>query len=149
MVDATDRPERRPARVPERTCVGCRGKAPRSVLMRIVAVRAGDGSATGAATAELDGRRRLPGRGAWLHPSPDCLDLALRRRALTRALRVAGPLDTSGLAVALAELAGRPDRSGTSTTHQVATPVDTGPSRRRSEPEAGYSADEHPMSTQQ
>jgi hypothetical protein len=123
--------------------------------MRIVAVRAGDGSATGAATAELDGRRRLPGRGAWLHPSPDCLDLALRRRALTRALRVAGPLDTSGLAGTLAEMAGRPDRGGTGTTgttstiHQVATPVDTGPSRRRSEPEAGYSADEHPMSTQQ
>ena len=116
--------------------------------MRIVAVRAGDGSAEGAASAELDARRRLPGRGAWLHPSPDCLDLALRRRALTRALRVAGPLDTSGLAGALAEMAGRPDRSGTS-THQVATPVDTGPSRRRSEPEAGYSADEHPMSTQQ
>jgi uncharacterized protein len=148
MVDATDRPERRPACVPQRTCVGCRAKAPRSVLMRIVAVRAGDGSAEGAASAELDVRRRLPGRGAWLHPSPDCLDLALRRRALTRALRVAGPLDTSGLAGALAEMAGRPGRTGTSTT-QVATPVDTGPSRRRSEPEAGYSADEHPMSTQQ
>ena len=59
------------------------------------------------------------------------------------------PADTSGLAVALAELTERPDRSGTSTTHQVVTPVDTGPSRRRSEPEAGYSADEHPMSTQQ
>jgi predicted RNA-binding protein YlxR (DUF448 family) len=117
--------------------------------MRIVAVRAGDGSPTGAATAELDVRRRLPGRGAWLHPSPDCLDLALRRRALTRALRVAGPLDTSGLAGALAEPAGRPDPSGTRTTHQVATPVDSRLSRRRSEPEAGYSADEHPMSTQQ
>ena len=123
--------------------------------MRIVAVRAGDGSAEGAATAELDVRRRLPGRGAWLHPSPDCLDLALRRRALTRALRLAGPLDTSGLARALAEPAGRPDHGGTSTSsststiHQVATPVDTRPSRRRSEPEAGYSADEHPMSTQQ
>jgi predicted RNA-binding protein YlxR (DUF448 family) len=117
--------------------------------MRIVAVRAGDGSAEGAASAELDTRRRLPGRGAWLHPSPDCLDLALRRRALTRALRVAGPLDTTGLAGALAELAGRPGRSETGTTHQVATPPDGGRSRRRSEPEAGYSADEHPMSTQQ
>jgi uncharacterized protein len=149
MVEVTDRPERRPARVPQRTCVGCRGKAPRSVLMRIVAVRAGEGSPEGAAIAELDLRRRHPGRGAWLHPSPDCLDLALRRRALTRALRVAGPLDTSGLAGALAEVAGRPVHTRTSTTHQVATPADRRPPRRRSEPEAGYSADEHPMSTQQ
>ncbi|WP_235529087.1 MULTISPECIES: YlxR family protein [unclassified Phycicoccus] len=38
--------------------------------------------------------RRLPGRGAWLHPTGDCLEQALRRRAFGRALRVgatAGP----------------------------------------------------------
>ena len=97
MVDETDGHVRRPARVPERTCIGCRVTASRSVLMRIVAVRAGDGF-----VAELDLRRRLPGRGAWLHPSPDCLDLALRRRAFARALRIAGPLDTAGLPSALA-----------------------------------------------
>ena len=143
MVDETGRRGRRPARAPERTCIGCRTKAPRSVLMRIVAVRAGDGF-----VAELDERRRRPGRGAWLHPSPDCLDLALRRRAFARALRVAGPLDTTGLAAALAGSASRQDRS---TTHQAAAPVHVRGDRprRRSEPEAGHSADEHPMSTQQ
>ncbi|MCK2242585.1 YlxR family protein [Crossiella sp. S99.2] len=41
----------------------------------------------------LDLRRRLPGRGAWLHPDPECLRLAERRRAFPRALRVPGPLD--------------------------------------------------------
>ena len=101
MVDETGRRGRRPARAPERTCIGCRTKAPRSVLMRIVAVRAGDSF-----VAELDERRRRPGRGAWLHPSPDCLDLALRRRAFVRALRIAGSLDTSALSAALTRYAG-------------------------------------------
>lgn len=36
---------------------------------------------------------RLPGRGAYVHPSPGCLDLAERRRAFSRALRREGRLD--------------------------------------------------------
>ncbi|MGW4112163.1 YlxR family protein [Actinosynnema sp. NPDC004786] len=40
-----------------------------------------------------DTRRRLPGRGAWLHPDPDCLRNAEKRRAFPRAFRVQGPLD--------------------------------------------------------
>jgi predicted RNA-binding protein YlxR (DUF448 family) len=35
-----------------------------------------------------------PGRGAHLHPDLDCLDLALRRRAFPRALRVREGLAT-------------------------------------------------------
>jgi len=42
-----------------------------------------------------DVRRRLPGRGAWLHHAPECLYRAERRSAFPRALRVAGPLDTA------------------------------------------------------
>jgi predicted RNA-binding protein YlxR (DUF448 family) len=61
--------------------------------MRIVATRLEDG----VFIAEPDLRRRLQGRGAWLHPSPDCLDLALRRRAFARALRLTGPLETGAL----------------------------------------------------
>jgi predicted RNA-binding protein YlxR (DUF448 family) len=70
--------------------------------MRIVAAPTGDGSFV----AEIDLRRRLPGRGSWLHPSPDCLDLALRRRAFVRALRLAGPLDTTALSASLTPYAG-------------------------------------------
>ncbi len=70
-----------------RTCVGCRGRGSRSVLVRVVCV---DGLAV------VDTRRRMPGRGAWLHPDPTCLAQALRRRALTRALRVS-ELDVTGL----------------------------------------------------
>jgi predicted RNA-binding protein YlxR (DUF448 family) len=35
----------------------------------------------------------LPGRGAWVHPTAQCLELAERRKAVPRALRVTGPLD--------------------------------------------------------
>ena len=31
-----------------------------------------------------------PGRGAYLHTSTDCLELAIKRRALGRALRLSG-----------------------------------------------------------
>ncbi|WP_433787260.1 YlxR family protein [Actinomycetospora sp. CA-101289] len=44
-----------------------------------------------------DPRRRLPGRGAWVHPEADCLHRAERRSAFPRALRVPGPLDTGAL----------------------------------------------------
>ena len=44
-----------------------------------------------------DPRRRKPGRGAWVHPDPDCLHRAERRSAFPRALRVPGPLDTGVL----------------------------------------------------
>jgi predicted RNA-binding protein YlxR (DUF448 family) len=49
----------------------------------------------------VDVRRALPGRGAWLHPDVHCLELAERRRAFPRALRIAGPLDTSAVRVHL------------------------------------------------
>lgn len=67
---------------PIRTCVGCRERAPRDSLLRVVwDPRAGE--------IRLDPQRRLPGRGASLHPDQRCWELAVRRRALTRALRVA------------------------------------------------------------
>jgi predicted RNA-binding protein YlxR (DUF448 family) len=44
-----------------------------------------------------DPRGTLPGRGAHLHPVPDCLDLALRRRAFLRAFRLQGLLDTAAV----------------------------------------------------
>jgi hypothetical protein len=41
-----------------------------------------------------DERAVMPGRGAWVHETPECVDAAIRRRAFVRALRVSGPLDT-------------------------------------------------------
>ncbi len=36
----------------------------------------------------------MPGRGAWVHETSECVETAIRRRAFVRALRVSGPLDT-------------------------------------------------------
>ncbi|MFL6136182.1 MAG: DUF448 domain-containing protein [Frankiaceae bacterium] len=68
--------------------MGCRERAPKSILLRVVVV--GD-------AVVPDHRGRLPGRGAYLHPVAACLESAVRRRALARALRVAGPLDAGPL----------------------------------------------------
>nr|WP_052395746.1 YlxR family protein [Kutzneria sp. 744] len=77
-----------PSTGPIRTCVGCRARASDSELLRAV-VRD--------ETVVPDPRRRLPGRGAWLHPDPACLRAAERRRAFPRALRVTVALDLAVL----------------------------------------------------
>ena len=64
---------------PVRTCVGCRARAAKSDLLRVVAV---------AGSLVPDPRGRMPGRGAHMHPNRDCLALAERRRAFGRALRL-------------------------------------------------------------
>ncbi|HZZ96920.1 MAG TPA: YlxR family protein [Jatrophihabitantaceae bacterium] len=74
---------------PIRTCIGCRTRAAAAELLRVVA---GPGS-----NVHPDPRRRAAGRGAWVHPDPGCVDLAERRRAYGRALRVPGPLDLTAL----------------------------------------------------
>ncbi|MDK1475159.1 YlxR family protein [Streptomyces sp. 549] len=74
---------------PERTCVGCRKHAAKAELLRVVLI---DGRCI------PDLRGTLPGRGAYVHPDPACLDLAVRRRAFPRAFRhkgTRGPLDTA------------------------------------------------------
>ena len=52
-------------------------------------------------TVVVDRRGRLPGRGAHVHPDPGCVELAERRKAFPRALRVAGPLDLAALHLAV------------------------------------------------
>lgn len=79
---------------PMRTCVGCRLRASAAELLRVVAGPD--------ATVVPDPRRRLPGRGAWLHPVLECVDLAERRRAFARALRVPGALDPAPVRAYLA-----------------------------------------------
>ncbi|MFC7308711.1 YlxR family protein [Streptomyces monticola] len=80
---------------PERTCVGCRERAAKSDLLRIVIVE-DEGSGKGARLAP-DPRGTLPGRGAYVHPALVCLDMAVRRRAFLRAFRARGTLDTADL----------------------------------------------------
>ncbi|MFF2644328.1 YlxR family protein [Streptomyces niveus] len=98
---------------PERTCVGCRERAAKSDLLRIVVVE-------GACLP--DPRGTLPGRGAYVHPASFCLDQAVRRRAFPRAFRVKGPLDTTELLLHVEQTEMHEDvRHG--------TPCDSGTSR--------------------
>jgi uncharacterized protein len=68
-----------------RTCVGCRERATKLELLRVVASDRGAGL-----EVVPDPVGRAPGRGAHLHPTPECLKLALRRRAFPRALKTEG-----------------------------------------------------------
>jgi predicted RNA-binding protein YlxR (DUF448 family) len=52
----------------------------------------------GIVTVVLDSDRTMPGRGAWLHPDLECLELARRRSAVARSLRLAGTVDLTGIA---------------------------------------------------
>jgi len=77
---------------PVRTCIGCRERADPSDLVRLVARHVGPTLAV-----VPDPRHSALGRGAHLHPTTRCLDLAVRRRAFSRALRTPGPPDTSAV----------------------------------------------------
>ena len=121
---------------PVRTCVGCRATGLRSALLRVVL--SDDG--TGDPVLVVDERRRMPGRGAWLHPDQRCLDLAVRRRALGRALRHDGPLGVEAVEQVVVRLAAQ-DQPQHSTTVPGPTPAPT------VDRESGLEADGYPMST--
>ncbi|MEV8143131.1 YlxR family protein [Specibacter sp. NPDC078709] len=74
--DATD------SKFAVRTCIGCRKTSDRLQLVRLVRSR----NTSGELEALVDVARRMPGRGAWLHPNLECWNLAIKRRAVGRAL---------------------------------------------------------------
>jgi len=112
-----------PGTEPIRTCIGCRRVAPQSALIRMVGI-----NHAGQVRIQVDEKRRLPGRGAWLHPDQNCINHAIQRRAFNRALRKSSPIDTAGLvewwSIAQLEYFGKSDEK------------------------AGRKADGSPMSTQ-
>lgn len=78
---------------PLRTCAGCRQITAQTDLVRLVVM---DGNLI------LDSARRLPGRGAYLHPRAECGQIAIQRRAFNRSFRlnlteVALPLEWESL----------------------------------------------------
>ena len=70
----------RASRTPRRTCVVCRSTTAKRTLHRIVRSPSG--------TVAYDPTGKAPGRGAYLCGQPACLDLAVRRRSVQRALKV-------------------------------------------------------------
>ncbi|WP_110238790.1 YlxR family protein [Nocardioides gilvus] len=79
MVRAPNKPSGRPFR----TCVGCRARVTKSELLRVVVGPGPDGRKA----VIPDPPATAPGRGAHLHPTIECHELAVRRRAYSRALR--------------------------------------------------------------
>ena len=94
-IDRLRRIRQRPTHAMARTCVGCRRRDVRSALLRVVAER--DDTGEHIIGVVVDQRLRLPGRGAWLHPTPECLDLAVRLKAFGRALRVKALLEVAAV----------------------------------------------------
>ncbi|MDI9259106.1 RNase P modulator RnpM [Alicyclobacillus sendaiensis] len=70
-------------KVPLRKCVGCQEMKPKAELTRVVRTPEGD--------IVLDPTGKRNGRGAYLCPSEACLNVAVKRRALERALKTATP----------------------------------------------------------
>lgn len=61
----------------------------KTTLVRVVAIGS---SSNWVITPDPSGS--LPGRGAHLHPTTRCLELATRRKAFGRALKIEGTIDT-------------------------------------------------------
>jgi predicted RNA-binding protein YlxR (DUF448 family) len=72
----------------KRMCVGCRNRESTEQLVRIVSVNR---------RATVDETRSAPGRGAYLHRNQECIQNAVTRKQLAKALRVHGELDCSAL----------------------------------------------------
>ena len=66
-----------PKKIPMRQCLGCREMKPKQELIRVVRSPEGEIS--------LDFKGKKPGRGAYLCPTPECLALVRKKRALERA----------------------------------------------------------------
>lgn len=73
-----------------RTCIATRTRQDECALLRLVL----DPSDPDRSRVLPDPRRRLPGRGAWITPTIEALELALKQRAIARALRASTPVDT-------------------------------------------------------
>ncbi len=70
---------KRPKRIPQRTCVGCRKVTSKRGLIRVVRLPEG--------RVEVDATGKRSGRGAYLCPLRTCWELAMAKRRLDHALR--------------------------------------------------------------
>ena len=99
-------PKRR--RVPQRTCVGCRQVQGKRELVRVVRTPEGE------VVVDPTGRRN--GRGAYVHASRECFELALRRGGLERGLKASLSPETRRALETMAEsLPSAPPEAGAAT----------------------------------
>lgn len=64
-------------KIPNRTCIGCGIQKPKKELIRIVKNQEGE--------IKLDKTGKLPGRGAYICDSSECLEKAERSKKLEKA----------------------------------------------------------------
>ena len=102
-------PARKGDQGPVRTCVGCRERAAKSELLRVVA----GSDANGLPAVVPDPEAIAPGRGAHLHPTTACYELAVRRRSFARALRSGAGLALTPVRDHIASLDDRSDAAPT------------------------------------
>ncbi|QPK78397.1 YlxR family protein [Corynebacterium lizhenjunii] len=92
-----------------RTCIATRKRQPDVQLLRVVI----DPNDPQRRRILADPHRKLPGRGAWLSPDVDALELAQRNRAFGRALRTSAHVDTEHVRAYLdAKASGSPQVPG-------------------------------------
>jgi predicted RNA-binding protein YlxR (DUF448 family) len=77
-----------PRRFPVRTCVACRTERQKREFVRIV--RAPDG------TVSVDATGKANGRGAYLCADGSCWTIALKKKAIERALSAPLPIELRG-----------------------------------------------------
>lgn len=88
-----------PKKLPLRQCLGCREMKPKKELIRVV--RSPEGQVS------LDFKGKLPGRGAYVCPNPQCLKKAQKSRALERAFSAPLPPEVwQGLETQMEEVPG-------------------------------------------
>ena len=85
-----------------RTCIASRQQQPDTQLLRLVAQRGTP------PVIVPDPQRDMPGRGCWITPTLDALELAEKRNAIGRALRVSAPVDTGPVRKYLAKISDEP-----------------------------------------
>ncbi|MGC8833797.1 MAG: RNase P modulator RnpM [Armatimonadota bacterium] len=91
-------------REPIRTCMGCRTERPKRELIRVVKTPSGE--------TLVDPTGKRSGRGAYICPSVECFNAAVKRRSLERALGTAIPEPVKEqLKAVVQELLRGPDRN--------------------------------------
>lgn len=70
-------------KIPLRQCVGCREMKPKRDLIRVIR--------TSEDKILIDATGKKNGRGAYICPKRECLDLAMKSKGLERSLKIAVP----------------------------------------------------------
>lgn len=70
-------------KIPMRQCVGCREMKPKRELIRVIR--------TSEDAIQIDATGKKNGRGAYICPKRECLDLAVKSKGLEHSLKIAIP----------------------------------------------------------